>query len=263
LTFEIIDLALIGACVAALIFFGILLSLKLGRWLGRRDDGGDAAAHRGIGSLEGTVFALLGLLVAFTFAGALARFDVRRAQAVDEANAIDTAWMRVDVLPLEAQPKLRESFRRYVDSRIATDRKLPNVAEARQELERSQQLQGEIWARAVAATSMPGVRPGADLVLLPALNQMFDITTIRVTATQMHPPLIIYVMLTGFALVAALLAGYQTAAEEERDRIHRVGFATIMAFTVYVILDLEYPRLGFVRIDAIDKVLMDVRDGMK
>jgi hypothetical protein len=260
---EIIDPAIIGAGVAALIFFGILLSLKLGRWIGRRHNAGHASPHRGIGSLESTVFALLGLLIAFTFAGALSRFDVRRAQAVDEANAIDTAWMRGDVVPLEAQSKLRESFRAYVDSRIATYRKLPNVAEARHELERSQELQGEIWAQTVAATSTSGVRPGADLVLLPALNQMFDITTIRVVATRMHPPLIIYVMLTGLALAAALLAGYQTAAEEEHDRMHRVGFATIMAFTVYVILDLEYPRLGFIRIDAVDTLLVDVRAGMR
>jgi hypothetical protein len=32
---------------------------------------------------------------------------------------------------------------------------------------------------------------------------------------------------------------------------------------VYVILDIEYPRLGLVRIDAIDHLLVDVRAGMK
>jgi len=30
-----------------------------------------------------------------------------------------------------------------------------------------------------------------------------------------------------------------------------------------VILDIEYPRLGFIRIDAIDQVLLDVRASMK
>ena len=79
----------------------------------------------------------------------------------------------------------------------------------------------------------------------------------------MHPPLIIYAMLIGLALAAALLAGYQSSAEKAHNLIHQVGFAAIVAFTVYVILDIEYPRLGFVRIDAIDRLLVDVRAGMK
>ncbi len=73
----------------------------------------------------------MGLLIAFTFSGALTRFDARRVQAVDEANAIGTAYLRVDLLPAAAQPKLREAFRSYADARIATYRKLPDVAAAR------------------------------------------------------------------------------------------------------------------------------------
>ena len=85
----------------------------------------------------------------------------------------------------------------------------------------------------------------------------------RVTATQIHPPLIIYVMLIGLALASALLAGYQSASERGYDWIHKIGFAAIVSFTVYVILDIEYPRLGFVRLEAIDQVLVNVRAGMK
>ena len=41
------------------------------------------------------------------------------------------------------------------------------------------------------------------------------------------------------------------------------GFALIMAFAIYVILDLEYPRIGLIRVDAFDQVIMEVRAGMK
>jgi hypothetical protein len=150
-----------------------------------------------------------------------------------------------------------------VDSRLATYRALPDVAAARLEFARSRELQGEIWAQAVAATRVAESRTAVEMLVLPALNQMFDITTVRVVATQMHPPAIIYMMLIGLALAAALLAGYQTAGERAYDWLHQIGFAGIVALTVYVILDIEYPRLGFVRIDAIDKVLVDVRAGMK
>ena len=209
------------------------------------------------------MFALLGLLIAFTFSGALSRFDVRRNQAVDEANAIGTAYLRIDLLPATAQPLLREAIRKYVDARIGTYRALPDVKAAHLELVRSQDLQSEIWAQAVAAARLPESRPGGELLLVPALNQMFDIASVRVVATQIHPPLIVYGMLIALALASALLAGYQSAGEKDYDWVHKIGFAGIVAFTVYVILDIEYPRLGWVRLDAIDQVLVNVRAGMK
>jgi len=76
-----------------------------------------AAGMPSIGSLEAAVFALLGSLIAFTFSGALQHFDLRRAQAADEANGIGTAYLHIDLLPASAQPALREIFRNYVDAR--------------------------------------------------------------------------------------------------------------------------------------------------
>ena len=260
----VLNPALVGAIVAAVLFFGILVSLRVGRMLGLRAierAGGDK--HASSGSLEAAVFALLGLLIAFTFSGALTRFDERRAQGVDEANAIGTAWLRLDLLPAAAQPALRDTFRRYVDSRIATYRALPDIPAAFAEVGRSQALQGEIWNLALAATRAQGVPVSAETLLVPALNEMFDIASTRVAATRMHPPTIIYLMLIGLAFAAALLAGYQSADQKGYDVVHRIGFAAIVALTVYVILDIEFPRLGFVRLDAIDQLLVDVRAGMK
>jgi len=39
------------------------------------------------------------------------------------------------------------------------------------------------------------------MLLLPALNQTIDSTTARTVASQVHPPLIVYVLLMGLALV--------------------------------------------------------------
>ena len=259
----VIDPVLAGGVVAIVIFFGVLLALRVGRVLGERAIARFGSIGSTIGSLEAAVFALLGLLIAFTFSGALTRFDMRRAQVVQEANAIGTAWLRIDLLPASAQPKVRETFKAYADSRIATYRKLPDVKAARSELARSEELQQQIWAQAVAAVRMPKTRPETELLLMPALNDMFDITTTRIAATQMHPPSVIYVMLIALAMVAALLAGYQSAGEKGYAWIHKIAFATIVSLTVYVILDIEYPRLGLVRLDAIDQLLIDVRAGMK
>ena len=263
MTLDILNPTTFGTGLALALFAGILVFLALGRWIGRRIM---AREHvdvlPSVGSLEGAVFALMGLLIAFTFSGALTRFDVRRAQVVDEANAIGTAWLRIDLLPAAAQPKLRDTFRDYVDARIATYAKLPDIVGARAELSRSQQLQNDIWRQSVAALRSPDARPSAEVAMIPALNAMFDITTVRVTATQMHPPTVIYVMLVGLALASALLAGYQAAGEKRFDWVHGLGFAAVVSLTLFVILDIEYPRLGFIRIDAIDRLLVNVRAGM-
>lgn len=120
-----------------------------------------------------------------------------------------------------------------------------------------------LWEAAVAAVHLPETRAGTNVLALPALNQRFDLATVRLTATQMHPPLVIYAMLVGLAFASALLAGFQAAADTARGWLHQFGFAAIVAATVCVIIDMECPRLGWIRLDAIDQVLVGARAGMR
>ena len=255
---------LMTALITLILFFGMLVFLEVGRRIGNRRLASDAdGARTGTGTIEGAVFALLGLLVAFTFSGAASRFDTRRNLVVEEVNAIGTAYLRLDLLPTDAQPALRDLFRRYVDSRMEAYRKLPDIEAVKAELMRSTQLQGEIWTQAMAAGRMEGAPPPATMLLLPALNQMIDITTTRTMVTQLHPPIVIFAMLYGLALASALLAGYGMAGGKSRNWLHIIGFAAVMAMAVYVIIDIEYPRLGLIRVDTYDQALVDLRASMK
>ena len=245
------------------LFLGMLLFLEIGRRLALRrmkDDAGTAG--EGVGVVDGAVFALLGLLIAFTFSGAAARFDTRRQLIVEETNHIGTAYLRLDLLPAELQPALRESFRRYLDARIEVYRKLPDLAAAKQQLGQADELQKQIWRQAVTASRAEGAPPSAPILLLPALNAMIDITTTRTMATLMHPPAIVFVMLFALALAASLLAGYGMTGSKVRSWMHMLGFALVMAFAVYVILDIEYPRLGLIQVEAFDQALVDLRQSM-
>ena len=102
------------------------------------------------------------------------------------------------------------------------------------------------------ACGQPPDAPSTSMLLLPALNAMFDTAEERRRVTTHHPPLVIYGMLATFAMVGALLAGYGMAKGRELSLTHAIGFALVLASTVYVIVDLEYPRLGFIRVDAAD-----------
>ncbi len=247
---------------AVLLLVGMFAALEVGRRLGKRRLARDPeGARTGLGTLEGALFGLLGLLVAFTFNGAASRFDYRRDLIVQEANAVGTAWLRLDMLPEAARNKLREQVRNYLDARLEIYRKLPDLVAARVALEKSNQLQAEIWKNATAACHTDEAR-GFAVLILPALNEMFDITTTRTAAAQLHPPAIIFAMLLVLSLICSLLAGYGMASAKERSWTHMIGFAVITALVVYVILDLEFPRLGFIRLDDADRPLIELRESM-
>ena len=171
--------------------------------------------------------------------------------------------MDVIYYPDEARPALRELFRQYVDSRLATYRKLPDLETASLEMARSKKLGEEIWAQAVAATRLPGSHPAAGWLLLPALNSMFDIATTRTMALQSHPPGIIYAVLFGLGLICSLLAGYRMAMGPLRSWLHILGFTLITVVVVYVTLDMEYPRTGLIHLEAADQLLVEAREAMK
>jgi hypothetical protein len=250
-----------AVAIAGGLFLGMLAFQELGRRIGQKRLARDRE-RLGAGAVEGAVFGLLGLLVAFTFSGAASRFDDRRHLVTEEANAIGTAWLRLDLLPANAQPALRDLFRQYLDSRLEAYRRLPDINAARAQLARSETLQRTIWSQAVAAGQTSGTT-AASMLLLPSLNAMIDITTTRTMAAEIHPPPVLFVMLALVSWIAALLAGYGMAASATRSWIHILAFAAVTATTVYVIVDLEYPRLGLIRVDAVDHVLADLRRSME
>ena len=190
------------------------------------------------------------------------RFDGRRQLAVEEVNDIGTAQLRLDLLPAGSAANLRQLFRQYLDSRIETYCEIFDRRAAETELARSVKLQGEIWSATVTASRDSGSQP-SQMLLLPALNQMIDITTTRAEATRLHPPPIIFVMVSVLSLAASLLAGYGMAGGKARSWLHMIGFAAVVAITVYVIMDIEYPRLGLIRVDDADRVLLQLRESMQ
>ena len=90
------DHVLSALLFAVFLFLGMLLLLEAGRRIGIRRMANDAEGSRaGLGTVEGAVFGLLGLLIAFTFSGAASRFDTRRELIIEETNNIGTAYLRL------------------------------------------------------------------------------------------------------------------------------------------------------------------------
>src|SRR5580698_1431175 len=121
----------------------MLALLEVGRRIGIQRHAADPeGSGAGLGAIDGAVFGLMGLLIAFTFSGAAARFDARRQLVGQEANAIGTAYLRIDLLPPAVQPVMRNDFRNYVDARVQMYRSIRySLDTAKHDMDRTNELQ--------------------------------------------------------------------------------------------------------------------------
>ena len=243
------------------LFVVLIVCLEIGYRIGRRSSRRDGElTHGGIGAIEAAVFALLGLLLGFSFAGATSRFDAKRQLIVQEANAIGTSYLRIDLLPAKDQPEMRRLFREYLDARLDVE-KLTDQKAAAEAIAHAEQLQRKIWSSALSAGQTDPSR-NVVRVLLPALNEMIDITTSRSIAQDTHLPGLIFALLICVALLSGLLAGYAMAGRKRRSWLHMVLYAMAIAVTIYVVLDLEYPRFGLIRLNAADRAMLQLRNSI-
>jgi hypothetical protein len=256
--------------MTAVFFISSLFLVNFGRYLGlrylKRQKGPGSMA--GLPTVEGAVFALIGLLLAFTISGALQRFDERRQLIVQEANAVITAYDRLALLEGEVAQNLQMKLKDYFGARLDLYR-MPhdfslwdqNEIYSPEQLAKILDLKTKVWDAAVAACPPTTFRPPC-LQVLPALNSVFEIARLRIGATEKHPPQIVYALLFGLGLGGSLLAGFGMAAAG-RSWIHMVIFAASMTVALYVITDMEYPRLGLIRIESFDHFLIDAYQEMR
>ena len=188
---------------------------------------------------------------------------------LQEANAISTAYDRLDVLDGEPRRELKAKFKEYLGQRLHLYRipiefsimKGASVYSAEQQ-DRIAGLKTEVWEGAVA-NCPKSTTPSACMLLLPTLSSAFETARLRNGIAERHPPQIIYVMLFGLGLGGSLLAGFGMGASGERSWIHMVIFAAATSIALYVITDIEFPRAGLIRVDHFDHFLDDIYSRMK
>lgn len=246
------EVVLGAVCLFVLMLVGFEYGHRVGKDWAEKED-----KTRGVNAVEGAVFALFGLVLAFAFGAASDRLEHRRELVVNEANAIEVAYMRLDLLQPDHAAKVRGSFRDYFEARsnIYNDyRDDKRFAADLQECERQKEI---IWREV-----MKGPRTyEATLLVVPAVNEMFDRGTERTVALQTHLPWLITAFLVSLAVISAVLAG-RALYGPRGGWLHRLLFSAVIALTVYVVIDLDHPRSGFIRVGAAEQAFTDLRELM-
>jgi hypothetical protein len=150
-----------------------------------RDDPNGATT--GAGYIVCASLGLLSLLIGFTLAMSLNRYETRSHLVVDEASAISTTWLRDQMLDQPFRARLDVLLREYVAER----RTLASVGTSQSALDAADQraaaLQQRIWQETMAAPRTPNGLPVANTVLL-ATNEMFDLPAARRAALDAEVP---------------------------------------------------------------------------
>jgi hypothetical protein len=207
-------------------------------------------------------FAVLGLLIAFTFTSSASRFDERRKLINDQANALGTAWLRVDLLPEPDREPIRKRMREWVKLTLDV---LPRAAELdplalNAQLRKAQQLQDETWKAAVSAVDRSPKVQYANLVL-PPINDWIDLSSTRLQLDNRGLPPLVMPTLVVLSVLASVLVGFGMA-KTRRSLLHMLSFAGAIAFSLYVIADLNSPRAGLIRVDSADDAMKQLYDSM-
>jgi hypothetical protein len=209
---------------------------------GGANNGGDGAGY-----LLSAALGLLGLLIAFTFSMAADRFEARRAFVREEANAIGTAYLRAQTLePAQAEP-LTALWRAYGQARLAVSAAGEDAAAAARAEARRDALQDQIWARVRDEVRARPAEPRTAL-LMESANAAFDMSASRRAVLEARVPVTILDTLIAYAAVSAMIMGYVLAADGARHRTASFVLLLLVALAISLIIDLDRPRVGTIRV---------------
>ena len=232
----------------------LVAALECGYWAGRREarDGRPVAGGQ-IGTIQGAVLGLLGLLLAFSFAAAATRFVERQDLITQEANAIGTAYLRADLLDEPHRSELRSALRRYTDHRIAASARLRGGLDPATAAE-VEHLHTEIW-RAAATGVAP--RPALAVAVLGPVNEVITLHATRVAAGRKHLPVPVTLLLVTCSLLAIGVIGYSNGLSGERVVPLTLPLALLIGSALWITIDLDHPRAGMIQLS--DAPLADLK----
>ncbi len=235
---------LIALALLALMVIGAELGYRLGR-RGRRTH--NELTHVQITSIQAATLGLLALLLGFTFALALSRFEYRKQMVVQESNAIGTAALRSEFLPVSHDDEVDRLFRRYVEIRLESVLRTGQGSSEREGLDReARQIQRRLWHIAnEAAEADPRSIPLG--LFTHAMNELIDIKTKRDIAVANHVPESALLLLLGFAVLAAVVLGYGNGLAGRRIPGLTVAYCVVVVLVVALIMDLDHPQQGLAR----------------
>jgi hypothetical protein len=244
--------------LVAIVFFAIILAMNwLGYTIHKRIVRQYPDKEVELGTSEGSLLGLMALLLAFSFSMAASKFESRRQTIVDEANLLNTAILRCYLYPDSIKQSFLPSYKKYVESRINYYNAEDNPAKIKAALGDANKQFLSMWNNTILLSRNKDNRlltEQSAQVLINLKNMLITRESGRINTV---PSLIIMVLLI-LVVLASFLAGYGTKPGN-RSAFLSVAFALMTSIVLYLVMELNRPRQGFVNLNSTEQNIVDLR----
>lgn len=244
--------------IGILLFFGMIIMVILGRVASKRWNKDASEPKGGVNSLFTGLFAISGLILAFTFGMSQSRLERVRNVVEEECNDIGTAVLRADLYADSVRQGFRIDFKKYLEAIIAFYENAGNAQIVEASKAHAARAAEGLWARAAEQSKLPNMLIPSNQ-MIPALNNMFDIATTREIVLQSHVPDMVELMLFVCVLATCFIGGFTSARLAGREWIIVIWFAIVSSMVVYTTIDLSRPLRGMIRVDAGQQAIVELR----
>ena len=221
----------------------------------------DSHHHEHISGLREGLFILLGLLLGFSVAMVLPRFEQRSQLVIDEANTIGATMLGAEMLPEPQRAKTLELLREYVAVRcdFAAQTLLDRPALDRQ-TERTKSIQQQLWQQMVA-TRQENDNAVLETYLKP-LREMMEVSERRLAAFENRVPTTVWLIIFLVAVFQSFTAGFSL---KRSFWFSLVMTPVVIAGVMALLADLNSPHTGVIGIgqNSMERLARDATDAKR
>jgi ABC-type nitrate/sulfonate/bicarbonate transport system substrate-binding protein len=221
-----------------------LLAIETGFWFGRRGHKKhENDPVRPIATVVGAVLGMMAFVIALTFGSASNRFDARKAALLEDVTAIQTAYLRADLLPEPQRTTVRSLLRDYVQVRVGIVYAYGQPERLKLIQRRAEALQESMWSRIEDLAEANGDSK-IHVFFASTLNDVFNLHTKRVVlGAHYRIPDFVWWALIFASSVAMVAVGFQFGVGGGR-RIHTANFSLAVTFALVMLLAFDLDRAG-------------------
>jgi hypothetical protein len=239
------SLVLFGGLVVVLLYAANEIGQRIGLWRARSRPAQERDLT-GIGTITAGMLGLLAFTLSLTINIAQNRFELRRGLVVQEANAIEAAWLRSKLITGEQGPAITVLIEAYAKVQLAYVSADTFDVEPKL-IAQKEELQMQIWqAVRTAVREQPSTSTSA---LAAAIIEMFNAAQTERFAFESRVPANMSWMLMGGSLLAIGAMGYHFGASGSRQMVLTSMLLVMWAGGMVLIADLNRPRIGAIRVD--------------
>ena len=242
--FHQLSIWLVGIIVLIILLAALEFGYRVG--LSRRE------LWKGIDTSSGqhiltSMFALLGLILAFTYGAVVERFDANKRDIVLEASAIHAAFLHADMVMEPQRAELRQALLDYARTRIGHKDTYRSQKQFEELIHKSLQAQSKLWP--ITKQIVEQKSHGGSFLLVYAVDQVISLHKIRLTAVLDRLPIMVMMMLLFVSAASLSVAGFNSGISGRLNRWRMTVFALVLAGVLFIIYDFDHPHIGFIRVD--------------